>query len=318
MAEELTYLFNNTKQPIGYEKYTLSRGVSDFSNMAQWNRFEKGYYFLVVVDIPDFLKELAKKSTAYANLINTYVHILEYEFKGLSGLEDMTGETAEISDGISSVNMINKVNFQSASTFSMNYNERSGSILTKVNQLFLTGIKDPRTQIKTYHGLVGFDNDTLGVDKSYALYSPNGNRGRRPGWENEVFKFLYFNTDNTAKAIENAYYIVSAQPTKAELSIYAGDKGSYDFPELSMEFSGYPIIGSKVNSAAMDILKAIHKGDAASKNGLAINSNDFAYDALEKGTHSTQSTIYNTGKMAPEEFAKEPKSRFKFQTGNSQ
>lgn len=267
-------LFRNLKTPKSLEKYTLARGVSDYSDMAQWNRYEKGYYFLAVVDIPEFLKKLAQQNTEYANLINTYVHILEYEFRGLSGLEDMTGETGEITDGINTVNMINKVTFQSASTFSMNYNERSGSVLTRVNELFLRGVKDPRTQIKHYNGLI--DNGTI---------TPND-----AGFENEVFKFLYFTSDNTAKLLEKAYYIVSAQPTKAELSMYAGEKGTYEYPELSMEFSGFPITGPRVDLFAKTVLDHI-TSDAAGSMKMQVDSSDFDFASLGKSGDTTGSTL---------------------------
>jgi hypothetical protein len=246
--------------------------------MAQWNRYEKGYYFLTVVDIPEFLKKLGQNNSEYGALINTYVHILEYEFRGLSGLEDMTGETAEISDGISTVNMINKVTMQSASTFSMNYNERSGSVLTRVNELFLRGVKDPRTQIKHYNGLI--DAGIMSHDEV--------------GFESEVFKFLYFTTDNTALHVEKAYYIVAAQPTKAELSMYSGEKGTYEYPELSMEFSGYPITGPKVDNVAQTILNHITSSNAGNyrfhKDSSGVDlTNDTTYGFQYAGVYDNRS-----------------------------
>jgi hypothetical protein len=257
-------IFRGLKTPKTFDKYTLSRGVADFSNMAQWNRYEKGYYFLTVVDIPAFLKILAGQNEQYRNLINTYVRILEYEFRGISGLEDMTSETGEISDGISTVNMINKVVMQSGSTFTMNYSERSGSVLTRVNELFLRGVKDPRTQFKHYNGLIA--SGQISAEDA--------------GFENEVFKFLYFTTDNTGQLLEKSYYIVSAQPTKAELSIYSGEKGTYEFPELSMEFSGFPITGPTIDDYASSILQHIQSDTIAGDNKMYINSTEYAYKAI--------------------------------------
>lgn len=273
-SNNMLNLFRNLKTPKSVEKYTLARGVADYSDMAQWNRYEKGYYFLTVVDIPEFLKKLAQQNSEYADLINTYVHILEYEFRGLSGLEDMTGETGEITDGINTVNMINKVTFQSASTFSMNYNERSGSVLTRVNELFLRGVKDPRTQIKHYNGLI--ENGVIEAADA--------------GFENEVFKFLYFTTDNTARLLEKAYYIVSAQPTKAELSMYAGEKGTYEFPEVSMEFSGFPITGPRVDLFAQTILEHIISDDAGDMK-MQVDSSDFDFASLGDSGDTSGSTL---------------------------
>lgn len=282
---EVTYktdIFGHLKTPKDLSAYTLARGVADFSNMAQWNRYEKGYYFLTVVDIPYFLKLLARYNTNYADLISVYIKILEYEFRGISGLEDMTSETGEIADGISTINMINKVVMQSGSTFTMNYSERSGSVLTRVNELFLRGVKDPRTQFKHYNGLIGVSG---GIDPQDA------------GFENEVFKFLYFTTDNTGQLLEKAYYIVSAQPTKAELSIYSGEKGTYEFPELSMEFSGFPITGPTVDMYAKQILAHIQSSSAGT-NRMYLNSTDYNYNAIDNTNSEGGSASTGTESVA--------------------
>ncbi len=79
-----------------------------------------------------------------------------------------------MTNGVKNINVINKVNSQSASTFTLRYFEKSGSILTKVHELFLRGIKDPTTQVKHYHGLI--EDGTI----------------TDPGFD-KVFSFLYRN-----------------------------------------------------------------------------------------------------------------------------
>lgn len=46
--------FKGLKTPRELLNYNLMRGVTDFSNLKQWDLYEKGYPFLVVVSIPDF------------------------------------------------------------------------------------------------------------------------------------------------------------------------------------------------------------------------------------------------------------------------
>lgn len=53
--------FKGLKTPRELLNYNLMRGVTDFSNLKQWDLYEKGYPFLVVVSIPDFLKDLAAR-----------------------------------------------------------------------------------------------------------------------------------------------------------------------------------------------------------------------------------------------------------------
>lgn len=245
MAESINSIFAGLKTPKDLTKYTLMRGVTDFSNLAQFNLFETGYSFLIVTEIPKVLEELAKQNEDYQKMINTYKHVLEYEFRGIDGFDDMQVDTSELTNGISQLNVITKVNWQSASTFQMRYQEKSGGLLTKVNELFLRSIKDPRTQVKTYNGLLRAQNGGTPVMAE-------------AGYEYETFKFLYFVTDNTCLNIEKAFYIVSAQPTTAELSSYNSEKGNIEFKEVTMSFNGFPITGPAVTAKAREFLDYIN------------------------------------------------------------
>lgn len=263
MAETNSSIFAGMKTPRDLTKYTLMRGVTDFSNLAQFNLYESGYPFLIVTGIPKYLEELAKTNTEYSSLINTYKHALEYEFRGLDGLDNITVDTSELTNGISTLNVITKVNMQSASTFSMRYFEKSGSLFTKVHDLFLRGIKDPRTQVKTYNGLLR--PTTNGGSAAMA----------EAGYEYETFSFLYFVTDNTLLNIEKAFYIVSAQPTTAELNIYNAEKGQIEFKEITTEFNGYPITGPAVTAKAKEFLTWIN-------GNTVFEDAKFGYDAIGK------------------------------------
>lgn len=241
-AGAVNFIFDGTKEIRDLTQYALFRGVTDWANLHQFNQFESGYGMLIVLTIPAFLKALAAKSDKYQKLIDTYVHVLEYEFRGLDGIDNMTSDTAELTNGVKSINVINKVNSQSGSTFTMRYFEKSGSIMTKVHELFLRGIKDPTTQVKHYHGLI--EDGTI----------------KEPGFDQEVFSFLYIVTDNTLMNVEKAFYIVAAQPTNADLNIYNIERGDIGFKELSVEFSGFPITNTIINQKAQSLLDWVRKG----------------------------------------------------------
>ena len=49
-------IFNNyVKRPKNLTQYTAFRGVTDFSQIGQFNQFERGYAFLSVIKMPTFL-----------------------------------------------------------------------------------------------------------------------------------------------------------------------------------------------------------------------------------------------------------------------
>lgn len=241
-TETVNNIFENTLSPRDVTKYTLGRGVVDYTQLAQFDMFETGYSFLISLSIPTFLDKLSSQNTVYSTLINSYRHIQEYDFRGTEGIEDITSEPNTITNGISELNMITKVNEQSASTFTMNYFERSGAVLTKTNQLFLRSLKDPRTQIKRYGG----------------IYDPNGGIMTDKGFQYEVFNYLLIVTDNTGLNIENSYILASCQPTTAQTTIYNVQKGQIGFQEISIPYAGTLISGRIVNSKAVEFLKWIN------------------------------------------------------------
>lgn len=261
-------MFTDLKTPRDITGYTLFRGTTDFTQLQQFDLLETGYPYLIVVSIPDFLKKMADRDTEVATLVNSYVHILEYEFRGLeSGLENITTSTGEINNGYQSITPITKTEMGSTN-ISMRYYEKSGSTISKLHQLYLRSVKDPATGFKTYNGLIGFDTDQI--------------RPEDAGFHKECFSFLYMHTDNTGMLIEQAAYFVGCMPTTAELSIYNATKGDINFQEVTTEFTAFPIIGSQINKRAKEILDWMNS--SANNNMVHRNSWDYNYDALSDAT----------------------------------
>ena len=118
------WMFNDLKTPRDVTAYTLFRGTSDWTQLQQFDLFQQGYPYLIMVSAPEFIKQMAKVDNGVQNLLNSYKHIIECEFLGFdSGLENIQAETQEISNGQQSINVITKTNAPSAMTFSMTYKE---------------------------------------------------------------------------------------------------------------------------------------------------------------------------------------------------
>lgn len=243
MAKEqsgVTSIFSNLKEARnvisdGTTKYKLMRGVMDFGNLAQWNMYETGYAFLKIIKVPKFLEKLAEKNDDYRNLLDTYKRILEFEFRQINGLPNIESEELQITNNISTIDLIGKTTFASNITFSMPYFERSGAPLTKLHELFLRGIKDPRTTFKHYNGVI---SDVGGT-----------------GYEYETFTFLVGFTDNTGLELERAFLLLGVQPVNAPFSeIYEYTKGTIENKDLSLEFRGYAVTGIEVNKRAKRVL----------------------------------------------------------------
>lgn len=251
-------MFENLKQHRDLQNWKLMTGVTDFGNLVQFNMYEGGYAALICVKIPKFLEKLSDTNEKYRSLINNYKHIIEREFKSLDGIEDISSEELAINDGINEFQVTGKVTMQGGSTFSMTYQEKSGSPITRLHELFLRGIRDPRgAQVKHYHGLI--------KDKKLDA-----------GYENETFTFLYIVTDNTMLEIEKSYLIIGAQPTGANTSIYNYEKGGVEFKDVSVEYRGFPITSNEIDAKAKEYLDYLHESGT-----LVVDSTNYKYTGVE-------------------------------------
>lgn len=288
----ISNMFVNTKGFKDVTSYKLMRGVPDFGSLVQFNPYETGYAAFIICQMPKFIETLAKYNTDYNKLVKNWAHIIEYEFKHFDGIEALSADTIQLGDDLNSINVINKVNMQSASEFSLTYDEKSGSPLTKFAKLYLTGIKDPRTQVKTYHGLI--HNNIL-----------------EPGFENEVFTFLFIATDNTMREVEAAYLIIGAQLNSADTDMYNYDKGDINKKEVTVKFSGYPITSPEIDLAAQDMLTFLLSADAGARQ-IIVNSNDFTYTGID----SITKTLSNYGASDPASYPSLAKKTTKYSTSD--
>ena len=258
----ITNIFRNTKDFKDVSKYRLMRGVPDFGSLVQFNPYETGYAIFLICQMPRFIERLARTNEYYRKLMVNWMHIIEYEFKSFDGLEAMSTDTIQLGDDLNNINVISKVNMQSASEFSLTYDEKSGSPLTKFARLYLSGVKDPRTQVKNYHGLIHSDS----MD---------------PGFENEVFTFMFIATDNTMREVEAAYLLLACQLNSADTDMYNFTKGDIAKKDVTVKFSGYPVQSAFVDLAARDLLNYLIDADAGARQ-IIINSNNFRYTGLDK------------------------------------
>lgn len=256
--QKIESIFKNTKDFKDVTDFNLLRGVPDFGNLVQFNPYETGYAAFIICAIPKFMEELAKFNADYNKLIKNWKHIIEYEFKSFDGLQGMSADVIDLGDDLNKVNVINKVNMEAASEFSLTYDEKSGSPLTKFAKLYLTGIKDPRTQVKTYHGLIH-------------------NHGYEPGFEKEVFTFLFIATDNTMRKVEFSTLIIAGQLNSADTDMYNYQKGDIGKKDITVKFNGYQIQSSTIDKYAQACMNYLLSSDAGSKQ-IVVNSMDYQYE----------------------------------------
>ena len=230
-------IFNDyTIAPRNLTQYTALRGVTDFSQIGMFEQYEKGYQFLSVLKLPTFMEKLGDEHANIKQMNQNLRQTMEMEFRGLDGLPDMQADTLEITDGINTQRMINRVTQETSVEVSMQYFEKHGSMFTKYQEYYLTGIRDNMTQARTYHGLIAANK-------------------LAPSYENEVFTFLYYVTDSTMLRLERAVLLANAQFTNAGKSMYNGSKDNITNNEITLSFTCFPIYGAEVDRAAKYLLE---------------------------------------------------------------
>jgi len=260
--KKVSSLFENTKDFKDVTTYRLMRGVPDFGSLVQFNPYETGYAAFIICQIPKFMEKLASKDANYNKLVNNWAHIIEYEFKSFDGLDNLSADTITLGDELNSINVISRINGMNAAEFTLGYEEKSGSPLTKFAKLYLTGIKDPRTQVKTYHGLIHSGE-------------------MEPGFENEVFTFLFINTDNTMRKVEAAYLLLGCQLNSADLDMYNYTKGDIGKRDVNVKFSGYPVQSTKIDKAAQAMLDYLLSAEAGARQ-IIVNSDEYNYTGINE------------------------------------
>ena len=250
-----------TKQAYAASEYADMRGVVDFGNLMQFAPYEGGYCFLAVINGPAFATAISElpQYAFFGKLQDSFIKILEQEFRGLSGIENISTDTMDITDNISTLSLISKVNQSTNGTISMSFTEKTGSLITKYISFYLRFIKDTKSQAKTYGGAITAENATT-----------------MPGFHKEVFNMLYIVTDATCLNIEKAFLILNAQPTEAAYGdLYNTTKGENGSKEIDVTFNAFVVDGALPNKIAHVYMRNLVKTSKNTNGKINLNSYDF-------------------------------------------
>ena len=231
------------------------RGVIDFGNLFQFAPFESGYSFIAVINGPR-MATMNGMDTNFKSLQDSFISIIENEFRGLDGIDYITSDTMEITDNISTLSLIGKVNQSTSSQITMRFFEKTGALITKYIATYLRYIRDPKTQAKTYGGNISYSTSQAEI-----------------GPAQEVFNMLYIVTDSTCLHIEKAFLLLNAQPTSAGYSeLYNTEKGQIETKEITVNWNCFVVDGKRVNKVAKTYLDNMINNGVVQDGKININS----------------------------------------------
>ena len=288
-------LYNSPVNWAGYDSdYTINppattqnvdmRGVIDYGNLYQFAPFESGYSFIAVINGPKFPSSMG--CTTLESLQTKFISIIENEFRGLDGIDDITSDTIEITDNISTMSIIGKVNQSTSSQITMRFFEKTGALITKYISMYLRYIRDPKTQAKTYGGKIDCNTEQ-----------------KKIGPANEVFNMLYVVTDSTCLHVEKAFLLLNAQPTTAGYSeLYNTEKGQIETKEITVNWNCFVVDGATINKVAAVYLEKLIKTNSNTDGKVDINSwnTDWSISGIDgKGNNPAKikELMLNNGKF---------------------
>lgn len=264
MAVERIDILDYSKPTFSAASFMDQRGVVDYGNLLQFAPYETGYQLLAVINGPAFMND-DTLNDGRKQLTEAFISVLEQEFKGLDGIEDVTTEQMDISDNISTLSLISKSVQNTNATINMRYTEKAGNLLTKFISMYIRFTKDTKSEAKTYGGLIGYGAN----QKDPLTY---------PGFHMEVFNMLYIVTDSTFLNIEKAFLLLNAQPTTAAFGeLFNSDKGDIHAVELTIPWTAYVVDGKAVNKLAKQYVTALVNTTEDFQEGK-INVNSWNYN----------------------------------------
>ena len=195
-------------------------------NNTSHDPYISGYAFIKWISVPNWLLDPSE-----------FKLLSERNFKGFSGISDITMGTAAITAGFTGNESHYAKDITKNSDFTLKYTAHSGSPLDKQYNAWISGIRDPKTGIATYCKDAGLDyhsSNHTGV-LLYVVTRPDA--------------------DNFAKKnIEFAALYTKVMPTKISLNQFNFEAGNHDVSELEQEFKAYMHIGPKVEAFAAGYL----------------------------------------------------------------
>lgn len=227
--ENTKYVKRNTKS---YKNLSYFIGGIDVThqNLDQLTPYIPGVSRLFMHKVPYFM------SVAFPEMTSNFKSYVETGYKAVSGINDLSAEFATISGGFAeqSFENISKVS-DSSNEMQITLYEQTGSPVREFIETWMTGVRDPRSGIAHYHGVVEIPGTT---EATSATGTANSAFEAVPYCEkNHTAEFMFYDLDPTAHYIEYAALFAHCFPKNVEKSHYNYTSGSRDTPELNLQFS---------------------------------------------------------------------------------
>lgn len=250
-------------------KYSLFLGGLNVKAKAleQYDPLKTGYSRIFFVQMPKFMDSILPMAT------KNFKHMLEYGFKSIDGLQNLTMEYEQITGGYAGRTFeIPTILKDETNAITVKVQEMSGSPIREYIEMWLTGISDPQTGLCHYHGALDYDSVT-------------GNAAMEAIQANQVAEAIYVSTDHTGRNIEFACLLSNMIPKVVKRDQFNYESGTHNAVEYDIEFTCTQYTSPDVNKVAELLLD---------KYKVLTNYLDFKSDYLQKNNKLDDQVFKNS------------------------
>lgn len=196
-----------------------------------------GYAFLVWTKLPFWVEK------TYAN----FADMTQKNFLSFDGLQNIELQTAQYAHTFNANNYEYATSIQKQNTnFTLKHQEFSGNPIKNMYQFWVTGIRDPETDIAVYPRAFGC---TYGAknhtgELMYIVTRPDANNVERNN-------------------IEFAAFYTAVMPTTLPIGHYNYQQGTHESPQIDIQFVGDLHLGPEVDNYAAQLLSGKAEGKAS-------------------------------------------------------
>lgn len=224
MSDELkrTAGINNWNQANPIDDGFFTGGIN--TGATSFDPYVSGYAFIFWLKVPTWISKP-----------DVFKQYSQKNFKSFQGHSNLDLETEGVKNGFSQ----NETHYAKGlgakpSEFTLKYQEHSGAPMTPTYNSWVSGIRDPKTNIATYPKQYGlpYHSSNHTATLLYVVTRPDADNAS--GGQNIEFASLW----------------THVQPKRINLEHYNYDQGAHDFFDLDQPFSGVMNIGQKVEAFA--------------------------------------------------------------------
>lgn len=262
---------------------TIQQGVVGAKNFMKKNtkNYKDMSYFIAGIDVTDqnldqltpyipgiarlFMhKEPVFMQIAFPDETDNFKSYIETGYKSVQGINDLSASAEAIQGGWAnqSYEILTSVEDQTNEITIALY-EQTGSPVREFLELWLTGVRDPRSGVAHYHGVVetpaNISTGLADTDGTYSKLAGQNSLGNGkifvPYCErNHTAEFIYYDLDPTAHYIEYACMFAHAFPKNVNKDYFNYNSGERSPVETQVQFSVMKYESRYINDLAIHYL----------------------------------------------------------------